>query len=119
MTPPQGHADELAVLAATFDNPVLRATEALARGRVQLARQDPVTAGATLHDALAALAGARGPLRGGHDPDACSAQALRDAGDEAGASESFAAARALFDQIGVRLDARPESTASAGPPRRA
>jgi len=34
------------------------------------------------------------------------AQALRDAGDEDGAQESFAAARSLFDQIGARLDAR-------------
>ena len=33
-------------------------------------------------------------------------QALRDGGDEAGATESFAAAAALFDQIGARLDAR-------------
>lgn len=34
------------------------------------------------------------------------AQALRNAGDEEGARASFAAARALFDQVGARLDAR-------------
>jgi ATP/maltotriose-dependent transcriptional regulator MalT len=99
----QGHAEELAVLAATFDNPVLRATEALARGRVQLARQDPVTAGATLHDALQLWQELEIPYEEATTRTVL-AKARRDAGDEAGARESFAAARALFDQIGVRLD---------------
>jgi DNA-binding NarL/FixJ family response regulator len=38
------------------------------------------------------------------------AQAQRDAGDEGAAKESFARARALFEQVGARLDAHDIDT---------
>ena len=104
---------ELEAIADAFDTPMLRAVTALARGRLQLAEQDPAAACATLREALRRwqelsvpyeVATARTLL----------AQALRDSGDERGARESFATARAMFDQIGVRLDER--GVDSAGQP---
>jgi DNA-binding NarL/FixJ family response regulator len=84
---------------------MLHALVGLAKGRVQLARQDPVAACATLHDALRRWQELEIPYEVATTRTVL-AQALRDAGDDAGARESFAAARALFDQIGVRLDAQ-------------
>ena len=47
-------------------------------------------------------------------------QALRDAGDEAGAAAAFDGAVELFDDIGAHLDARLVlDDAAAEPPRRA
>jgi len=98
----EAHVDELSALTDRFDTPVLRAISGLARGRIQLARQDPAAAG-TLHEALRRWRDLEIPYEEATTRTVL-AQALRDAGDEAGARESFAAARALFDQIGVRLD---------------
>ena len=96
------HVAEFASIVEAFDTPMLRATAALARGRLHLARHEPAAASDALHEAVRLwqeldvryeVATARTVL----------AQSLRDAGDEHGARESFAAARSLFDQIGVRL----------------
>jgi ATP/maltotriose-dependent transcriptional regulator MalT len=95
---------ELESTAEAFDTPMLHATAALARGRVQLAEHDVATACTTLRDALRRWQELEVPYEVATTRTVL-AQALRDAGDEHGARESFAAARALFDLIGARLDA--------------
>ncbi len=111
----EASVDELEAIAAAFDTPMLHAMAGLARGRVQLAGHEPAAASATLREALRRwqdlevlfeVATTRTVL----------AQALLDAGDQEGARESFEAARALFDQMGARLDAR--SIDDVGPPTR-
>ena len=85
-----------------------------ARGRVQLAQRDPAAC-ATLRTAVARwtdlgvpyeIATARTLL----------GQACRDIGDETGAASAFDAARQLFDDLGVGLDARHASTILGTPP---
>jgi ATP/maltotriose-dependent transcriptional regulator MalT len=93
---------ELEAIAEVFDTAMLRAMAALSRGRVQLAAQDPAAC-ATLREAVRLWQELAVPFEVA-TAQTVLAQALRDAGDEPGARESFAAARALFDQIGVRLD---------------
>jgi DNA-binding CsgD family transcriptional regulator len=96
-------ADELDAIAAAFDTPVLRATALSTRGRLQLAEGDP--------DAATTLRGAVDQWHALDVPyEVATArtllgQALRERGDDTSATESFAAAAALFDQIGARLDA--------------
>jgi ATP/maltotriose-dependent transcriptional regulator MalT len=97
-------ARELESTATTFDTPMLHALTSLARGRVQLAQGDVRAACATLRDALRRWQALEVPYEVATTRTLLG-QALRDAGDEAGAQESFAAARALFDQIGARLEA--------------
>ena len=95
---------ELEEIAAAFSTPSLRATAASTRGRLLLARRDPEAPGVlrVAADGWQALdvpyeeATARTLL----------GQALRVAGDEAGAATAFARATELFDQIGAHLDAR-------------
>ena len=96
-------ARELEATAAAFDTPMLHAMAALARGRVQLAQRD-AAASATLRDAERRWQELEVPFEVATTRTLL-AQALRDAGDEDGAQATFAAARALFDQIGARLDA--------------
>jgi ATP/maltotriose-dependent transcriptional regulator MalT len=98
------HVAELESIAEAFDVPFLRATAALARGRVQLVEGASAAAAATLRDALRQWQELAVPYEVATTRTVL-AQALRDVGDEHGARESFAAARALFDQIGVCLDA--------------
>jgi ATP/maltotriose-dependent transcriptional regulator MalT len=98
------YVEELEATAATFDTPMLRAMAASARGRVQLARGDVAAAAATLADALARWRELEVPFEIATTRTVLG-QALREAGDEMGARDSFAAARALFDQIGARLEA--------------
>lgn len=104
-----GAVDELEAIAHDFDSAGLRAAATSARGRVQLATGD-AEAGSTLRNAVAQwtelgvpyeLATARMLL----------GEACRTAGDETAAAASFAAARELFDELGVRV----ESAAPAGP----
>jgi DNA-binding NarL/FixJ family response regulator len=78
----------------------------LARGRVQLAAGDVTDAVATLRDALRRWQELEIPYEIATTRTVL-AQALRDAGDEDAARESFASARAQFDQIGARLDSGP------------
>jgi ATP/maltotriose-dependent transcriptional regulator MalT len=96
---------ELDDLVAVFDTPILRATALSSRGRVELARRDVGRARATLQQALESWQALDVPYEVA-TARTLVGQALRDSGDEAGATASFAAAVELFDQIGARLDAR-------------
>ena len=96
--------DELEMIAQTYSSVGLQAAALSTRGRVQLAHRDPAAC-ATLRAAVARwtdlgvpyeIATARTLL----------GQACRDVGDEPGAADNFAAARTLFDHLGVRVDAR-------------
>jgi DNA-binding CsgD family transcriptional regulator len=95
---------ELDGIARSFDTPMLHAVAALARGRLQLAEGNPIAAGATLQDALSQWQDLRVPYEVA-TATTLLAQAQRDAGDEGAANELFARARALFEQVGARLDA--------------
>ncbi len=95
---------ELESVADVFATPFLLATAGLARGRMQLAAEEPEAACATLREALRLWQEMETPYEVATTKTVL-AQALRDAGDEQGARESFAAARALFDHIGVHLGA--------------
>ncbi len=95
---------ELEDIAAAYDTPFLRATVLSTRGRLELAR-DASAAGPVIHEALALWESLSVPyevatLR------TLLGRALREAGDDAGATESFTIAVRLFEQIGARLDAR-------------
>jgi len=100
--------DELEKIADDFSSAGLQAAAVSARGRVQLAERDPAAC-ATLRIAVARwtelgvpyeIATARTLL----------GQACRDVGDAMGAASAFDAARQLFDDLGVRLDARETRT---------
>lgn len=94
---------ELEAIAVDFDTPMLNAMATLARGRVQLAQHAVAEACVTLRDALRRWQELGVPYEVATTRTLL-AQALRDSGDEDAAQESFAAARALFDQIGARLE---------------
>jgi DNA-binding CsgD family transcriptional regulator len=96
---------ELESIAVTFDTPMLHAMARLARGRVQLAENDPGAAVNTLHDALRRWQALDVPYEVATTATLIG-QALRETGDDEGATASFSRARALFEQIGARLDAR-------------
>jgi ATP/maltotriose-dependent transcriptional regulator MalT len=96
--------DELDAIATDYDSPILLASAATARGRLQLAFGEP-SACAALRLALTRwqeldvpheVATARTLL----------GLACRDLGDHDDALASFAAAASLFDQLGATLDAR-------------
>ena len=91
--------EELETIVETYDSVFARASALLARGRLELARGD-ATASATLTEAARCwqeldipfeLATTRTVL----------AQALHDQGELDAAASMFAAARGLFDQLGV------------------
>lgn len=95
---------ELGAIAAENESAVLDAAALSARGRLQLALEEPDAACATLRVAVSRwqeldvpyeVASARTVL----------GQALHAAGDEESAAAAFAAAEVLFEQIGARLDA--------------
>lgn len=95
---------ELDRIADTYRAPFLRATAASTRGRLQLAADAP--------EALETLRVAQHDweeLRVPYEVATARTlvgQALRVAGDDAAATESFAGAAKLFDEIGASLDAR-------------
>jgi ATP/maltotriose-dependent transcriptional regulator MalT len=97
--------DELDATAQAFDTTMLQAMTSLARGRVQLAEHDVEGACGSLREALRLWQELEVPYEVATTRTVLG-QALREAGDEEGARTTFAAARALFDQIGARLDAR-------------
>jgi DNA-binding CsgD family transcriptional regulator len=106
--------EELEAIADDFTSDGLYASATSARGRLQLAQGDP-RACATLRNAVTRwtelgvpyeIATARTLL----------GQACRDGDDAAGASAAFEAARDLFDNLGVRLDARDCETAPSPSP---
>jgi DNA-binding NarL/FixJ family response regulator len=94
---------ELESIARSFGTPMLRALAAVARGRVQLAEGNPATAGATLQAALREWRELQVPYEIATTATLLG-QAQREVGDEDAARVSFARARALFEQIGARLD---------------
>lgn len=98
-------ATELEIIASDFESPALLAAAASAQGRLSLARGDATDAAVALRQALDQwqeldvpyeVATARLLL----------GQACRVAGDEDGASGSFAAAEAIFEHLGASLDIR-------------
>ena len=104
--------DELETIARDFESSGLRAAATTARGRLQLAEDDRAAA-ATLRSAVAQwtdigvpyeLATARMLL----------GEACRRQGDDAGAASAFSVARAMFEELGIAVDAR-----AALPPDRA
>lgn len=94
---------ELSSIAGSFDTPLLRAMDALARGRIQLAAGDAGGACTTLRDALHRWQELDVPYEVATTRTLL-AQALHEDGDDGAARASFAAARTLFDRIGARLD---------------
>jgi len=105
--------EELDGIAAAFPTPVLRATAASTRGRLELAEGDAAAAVATLQDALERWVALEVPYEIA-TVQTLLGQALRLNGDRDGAAEAFAAATRLFDQIGAHLDAEQSS---GGPTR--
>ncbi len=97
-------ADELEAIADAYGTAPLRATASATRGRLLLAAHD-AAAVAVLGQAVAAWEALDVPYEVA-TARTLLGQALRDAGDAAGATASFTAAAGLFDQIGARLDAR-------------
>jgi DNA-binding CsgD family transcriptional regulator len=108
-------ATELEETAADFDTGILRPAALVARGRVQLAKGDNGGACVTLRNALDRWQALDVPYEIASTRTLLG-QALRDADPDA-AAVSFAAAEALFEQIGARLDARQtrDSRTIAGP----
>jgi DNA-binding CsgD family transcriptional regulator len=108
-------ADELEAIAEDFDAPGLRAAALSSRGRVLLASGAPSEAATVLRAAVARwtelavpyeIATARMLLGEAH----------RLGGDDAAAAAAFAAARAAFDTMGVKLaEAPPAVIAPASP----
>jgi ATP/maltotriose-dependent transcriptional regulator MalT len=105
---------ELDSLADRFDTPMLYATAALARGRLQLAQGNPSIAVATLRAAARQWQELDVPYEVA-TANTLLGQACRQAGDEDAAQQSFSRARALFEHIGARLDARVIKTAGPTP----
>ena len=100
--------DEMKTIADAFASDGLRAAATSVRGRLQFAQGDPAAC-ATLRDAVSRwtalgvpyeIATARTLL----------GQACRHGDDAAGAAAAFDAARRLFDNLGVSLDARASQT---------
>ncbi|MDX6285726.1 MAG: hypothetical protein QOG53_1211 [Frankiales bacterium] len=98
-------ADELAQIAQDYESPVLLAAAETARGRVELAEGNPGAACATLHGALARWTELNVPyeiattrLLMGH--------ACRETGDVEAANNSYDAAEAIFEHLGVAADVR-------------
>ncbi len=104
---------ELQTTVATFGTPSLLATEQSTRGRLMLADGDPAAI-PTLQQAVESWRGLGVPYEEATGRTLLG-QALRTAGDEKGATESFEAAARLFDQIGARLDAH-EVLSDSKPP---
>ena len=96
-------ADELEEIVAASTTPMLAATSRATRGRLQLAHGDPAAAG-TLQDAVDRWQALGVPYEVA-TARTLLGQALRDRGDEAAATQVFAAAAELFEQIGARADA--------------
>jgi ATP/maltotriose-dependent transcriptional regulator MalT len=103
----EGAADaveELDAIVAAHESPVLLANARASRGRLELARGDASDAATTLHDALACWEALDVPYEVA-TVRTLLGQALRDSGDDAGATDSFTIAVTLFDQVGARLEA--------------
>lgn len=106
--------DELEAIAADYDSPILLASAATARGRLHLAQGD-AAACASLRLALTRWQELEVPH------EVATARTLlglacRSLGDHDAATASFAAAAAVFDQLGATLDARLVRDLTSAPP---
>jgi DNA-binding CsgD family transcriptional regulator len=95
---------ELEAIAADYESPILLASAATSRGRVQVARAD-AAACATLRTALSLWQELDVPY------EVATARMLlglacRDASDNDGAAAAFTAAESMFEQLGATLDVR-------------
>ena len=108
-------ATELAEIAADFDSPVLLAAAATSRARVELAEGDPGGACATLHKALERWSELDVPYEVA-TARLLMGQACRDAGDEEGATSSFAVAETIFERLGAADRARTTRELRSGAP---
>lgn len=97
-------ADELDAIAGDYDSAGLRASAASTRGRVRLAIADP-GACATLRDAVARWVDLDVPYEAA-TARTLLGQACLKSEDAVGAAGAFEAARRLFDDLGVSVDAR-------------
>jgi DNA-binding CsgD family transcriptional regulator len=95
---------ELEAIAEDFSSAGMHAAAATARGRVQLAQRDPAAC-ATLRNAVSRWTDLGVPYETA-TARTLLGQACRHSGDAAGAAAAFGAARQLFDDLGVHLDAR-------------
>ncbi len=95
--------EELEATADSFGTAQLHAMASLARGRLQLAEGQAEAAATSLREAVLRWTELEVPYEVA-TARTLLAQALRVSGDEEGARECFAAARALFDQVGARLE---------------
>jgi DNA-binding CsgD family transcriptional regulator len=106
--------DELETIADAFSSVGLQAAALSTRGRVQLAQGDPAAC-ATLRAAVARWTDLGVPYEVA-TARTLLGQACRHVGDEPGAASAFDAARQIFDDLGVRLDARgPETSVTPSP----
>jgi DNA-binding CsgD family transcriptional regulator len=94
---------ELEIIATEFGTVALVASARSARGRLELAQDDPVAAREALTDALRRWQSLDVPYEVATTRTLLG-QAQRMAGDHDAAATSFAAAEALFEGIGARLD---------------
>jgi len=95
---------ELEDIATTFGIAMLLASARATRGRLELALGDAAAARVALQDALARWQELDVPYEVATTRTLLG-QSYRESGDDSAAASSFAAAEALFDQIGARLDA--------------
>ena len=105
LDPARSSVEELEVIAAEYDTDLLLASAATARGRLLLAERDGRAACASLRVALDHWQALEVPYEIATTRTLLG-QALKELGDDDGAAGSFAAAEAMFEQIGARIDAR-------------
>lgn len=105
--------DELAAIAEDFESAGIAAAACSARGRLQLATGDPDGRG-TLRDAVTRWTELAVPYEVA-TARMLLGEAARLTGDDAGAASSFAAARRLFDDLGVRIDGQQGSPGTPPP----
>ena len=96
--------EELEEIAAAYGTAALLASARAARGRLELALGNAPAARVALQDALVRWQELDVPYEVATTRTLLG-QAYRETGDASAAASSFAAAEALFDQIGARLDA--------------
>ena len=103
------------MIAADYDtDAAARHRARLARGRLQLAERDGRSASVTPPRRARALAGRSTSRTRSRRRGRCSGRRSRSSATTTAPPASFAAAEALFEQIGARIDARATRDSSAG-----
>lgn len=103
-------AEELGRIAGRFGTKALRALEASARGRVELARGDPIAARSTLQEGVRLWKEIGAPYETARTRVAL-AQALMAGGNDDRADMELRAAYHAFEELGAHLDAARASRA--------